>query len=138
MGKRAAYFPGSRSLPKTGLISCKTADFARLAPAQNLPRRRRWSPPWLLFLFPGVVKSSDRQTSIRTHLRHGNLRIGRVADRSAPEGGEQDLAELRVLEERERGAAVPVEVGGLFEEGHEAVDARELDQGVDRAIVEAG
>ena len=50
----------------------------------------------------------------------------------------RNASKLGVAEECAGGGVVPVEVGGLFEEGHDAVDAGELDQPVDGHIVQPG
>src|SRR5438874_11299260 len=56
---------------------------------------------------------------------------------SAPQRGEENAAELRVTEQRERRLAMPVEVRGLVRHRDDAVDAGELDERVDAVIVQA-
>ena len=41
-----------------------------------------------------------------------------------------------MAKQREGGSAMPVEVGGLLQERDDAVDARELDERIDGAVVE--
>ena len=62
----------------------------------------------------------------------GDCRNGRQLQRE----DEQDPAELRVAQQRERRLAMPVEVGGLPQHRDDAVDPGELDERVDAAIVE--
>ncbi len=60
-----------------------------------------------------------------------------LCERLSPERGEENPAELGMPEEREGGLAMPVEIGCLPQQRHEAVNAREFHERIDGAVVEA-